>query len=90
MTRHYKTDIVNHRDVYSRSIVLTDEQEGDSVSVDTRCYIYFDQGIFLAERYVYDKQTCEKAWVEFNEKEEFDKFLDFIKKWRKNIHSNAN
>lgn len=83
MTRHYITDSVNRRDVYSRGIVLTDEQEGDSVSVHTRYYIYFDEGFFLAERSVYAKKNLKRVWVEFNEEEELDNFLNFIKKTEK-------
>lgn len=83
MTRHYITDSVNGRDVYSRGIVLTDEQESDSASVHTRYYIYFDEGFFLAERSVCAKKNHKRVWVEFNEEEELDKFLGFIKKTEK-------
>jgi len=80
MTRHYIEDSLNRRDVYFRRTVLRDEQESDSAAINTTYYIRLDEGIFLAERYIFNKTNHTKTWVEFDEGREFYKLICYIKK----------
>lgn len=59
-------------------VVFTDEQENSVSVVTTRYYIYLDKGIFLAERFMYNKRSCKQSLVKFNEVAAFGEIIAFL------------